>query len=111
MHLDIRSSGPGTCPLCAMALVPIPPPRLGEYRLEVTPSAGPKGVGLSGLRLAIRHPGSDQPVASFATVHERLLHLFVIGRDLEYFAHVHPDAAANGVFMLKQEAPAAAYMV
>jgi Heavy metal binding domain len=111
MHLDVRSARPGTCPLCAMALVPIPPPSLGEYRMDVTPSAGPKGGGLSGLRLAIRHPSSDKPVPGFATVHEKVLHLFVISRDLEYFAHVHPEAAGTSAFTLKHEAPPGEYMV
>ena len=35
---------------------------------------------------------------AFATVHDRLLHLFIIDRRLEYFAHVHPEPAGEGVF-------------
>ncbi len=31
MHVDVRSPTGGSCPICSMALVPIPPPRVGEY--------------------------------------------------------------------------------
>ena len=35
MHPGVRSPGRGKCPLCAMALVPIAPPRIGEYKVDV----------------------------------------------------------------------------
>ena len=111
MHPDIRSSVAGKCPLCRMDLVPIPPPRVGEYRMEiaVTPAAG--GRGASKLRLTIRDPATERPVSSFATIHERLLHLFVIDRKLEYFRHSHPDQVADGVFELRENIPAGQFMV
>ena len=31
MHPDVRAADAGKCPLCGMTLVPIPPPRVGEY--------------------------------------------------------------------------------
>jgi Heavy metal binding domain len=97
MHPDIRRPGKGTCPRCGMALVPIPSPPLGEYRLEVTMRPRANG-GASGFRFAVRHPDSGAAVTSFIDVHERPFHLFIVRRDLETFAHLHPERAADGSF-------------
>jgi len=111
MHPDIRSSVAGRCPLCRMDLVPIPSPRVGEYRMDVavTPAAG--GRGASKLRLTIRDPVADRPVSSFATIHERLLHLFIIDRQLDFFRHVHPEQVSDGVFELRENIPSGQFMV
>ena len=109
MHPDIRSASPGTCPVCRMTLVPIPPPRIGEYRLDVQQQRGPRG--LIGIRLVVREPDSNARVRSFATVHEKLFHLFIVSRDLEYFAHVHPEQWKDGSFSLRHELPPGDYML
>src|SRR4026208_1538292 len=64
MHPDIRSSVAGRCPLCRMDLVPIPSPRVGEYRMDVavTPAAG--GRGASKTRLTLPDPDAGPPVSS-----------------------------------------------
>jgi hypothetical protein len=111
MHPDIRSSVAGKCPLCRMELVPIPPPRVGEYRMDVAITAAAGGRGASKLRLTIRDPETDRPVASFATIHERLLHLFLIDRQLEYFRHVHPEQVSDGIFELRENIPPGQFMV
>jgi hypothetical protein len=111
MHPDVRAADAGKCPLCGMALVPIPSPRLGEYRMDVALTPGAHGVGASKLRLTLRDPETGRPVPAFATIHERLLHLFIIDRSLEYFRHVHPEPASPGVFELKQEMPAGEFVV
>ena len=105
MHPDIRSSVMGRCPLCAMQLVPIPPPQLGEYRMDVAATPGRGGRGASRLRLTLRDPVSNRPVAAFTTVHERLLHLFIIDRTLEYFRHVHPQQVGDGAFEWSEPLP------
>ncbi len=108
MHLDMRSPSAGKCPICGMDLVRIPPLRLGEYRLDVA-------VTSRELRLQVADP-EGKPVSEFVTVHERRFHLFVISRDLEYFAHVHPEQVerADGRFVLRRDQlprmPAGAYM-
>jgi heavy metal-binding protein len=111
MHPDIRSAVAGKCPLCRMELVPIPPPRVGEYRMDVAVTAAAGGRGASKLRLTIRDPVSGRPVSSFATIHERLLHLFIIDRQLEYFRHVHPQQISEGIFELREPIPAGQFMV
>jgi hypothetical protein len=110
MHPQVRSPAPQTCPICAMALVPIAPPRAGQYRLEVTQVPARQHGGLRALKFRVRDPDSRDDVRMFAETHERLLHLFIIGRDLRYFAHEHPQRTADG-FELPIDLPAGAYML
>jgi hypothetical protein len=110
MHPNVRAPGATKCPICAMDLVPIAPPRAGEYRLDVTPRPADGERGAAGLTLRIREPDTGRDVAMFAEAHERLLHLFIIGRDLQFFAHEHPERTARG-FELTTPLPPGAYMV
>jgi heavy metal-binding protein len=108
MHLDVRSTTPGKCPICAMDLVPIPPRRLGEYRTDVSAIGSRRATG---LRVQITDP-DGKPVTGLAIVHERPLHLFIIGRRLDFFAHVHPQASRSvkGRFEVAQELPPGEYV-
>ena len=110
MHPNVRAPGATKCPICAMDLVPIAPPRAGEYRLDVTPRPAAGRRGAAGLTLRIRDPDTGRDVAMFAEAHERLLHLFIIGRDLQFFAHEHPERTARG-FEVMTPLPPGAYMV
>jgi hypothetical protein len=111
MHPNERSPIPAACPICKMTMVPIPPVRIGEYRMDVEQMVSRLSRGISGLRIVIRDPATSEPVASLETVHERPLHLFVVSRSLEYFAHVHPEPVAGGAFEIRQSLPAGEYMV
>ncbi len=93
-----------------MALVPIPPPRVGEYKLDValTPRAG---GGASALTLAISDPDTGTRVSRFIDVHERQLHLFVISKDLTLFEHIHPERRDDGTFAIEHSLPAGEYML
>jgi hypothetical protein len=44
-------------------------------------------------------------VRDFAVVHEKLLHLFIVRRDLGWFDHVHPALVPDGRFVLEQRFP------
>ena len=110
MHPDVRSPGEGKCPICLMALVPIPPPRLGEYRMSVTMLPRPDG-GVAGFDLAVHQPEDETPVSSFIEVHERLFHLFIISRDLSMFAHVHPERRPDGTFRVTHDLPPGQYVL
>ncbi|HEX5070902.1 MAG TPA: heavy metal-binding domain-containing protein [Vicinamibacterales bacterium] len=109
MHPDVRSAAEGTCPICRMTLVPIPPPQAGEYRMDVQVLPPRRGPGASGLRLTLDTPSGERP--TLLTVHDKRLHLFVIGEDLNYFQHVHPVARSDGRFEWTNDLPAGAYMV
>lgn len=109
MHPDVRSADQGICPACGMSLVPIPPPKIGGYAIDVTQVR--EGQALAGLDLAVREPGTGTLVTTFVELHEKTLHLFVVGRDLRYFAHVHPEQRPDGTFRLSQPIPAGRYML
>jgi hypothetical protein len=111
MHPDVRSALTGRCPICGMELVAIPPPRIGEYRMDVTVLPLATEAGAAGLRITLRDPISNQPVSGLALTHERLVHLFIVDRALGYFAHVHPERSADGVFTLKHQLPPGAYVL
>ena len=110
MHPDVRSAVAGRCPLCAMDLVPIPPPRIGEYRLDIVLHRAPRR-GLAGMELTVREPDTNRKVTDFATLHEKTFHLFIVSRDLAYFAHVHPEPRPDGTFLLRHAIPPNEYMV
>ena len=109
MHPDVRSPVGAACPICGMALVAIPPPRVGEYRFDVALKARPGG-GASGATLRVRDPDSNEVVTAFSEVHERPFHLFVISRDLQRFAHVHPVAGRDGSFDLDDDIEPGVYL-
>jgi len=90
MDPDMRSDQPGTCPRCGMALVAgIPEPR--EFHLDLTMSPGaPQPNEPVELRFEIFDPWKNNPVTKFSLVHEKLLHAFIVSRDLQVFVHDHP---------------------
>lgn len=98
MDRDVRTKGPGKCPRCGMRLV-ANLPDAEEFRLDLGTQPKPLRAGrATELRLAIRHPKTGALVKDFEVVHERIFHLFVIGQDLDYFAHEHPTQRADGWF-------------
>jgi hypothetical protein len=109
MHPDVRSSYATRCSLCGMDLVPIPPPKVGEYKVDVVVDRTRDGA--RGLRFTVREPGTFTAVRDFAVVHEKRFHLFIVSTDLEYFAHVHPEQAADGSFVLQHPLPRGDYML
>ncbi len=110
MHPDVRTPVAGKCPVCAMDLAAIPPMRIGEYKLDVVLRRGPR-VGVSGLRLTVREPHTNNRVTDFAIVHEKTFHLFIVSRDLEYFRHLHPEQQADGSFAMKHPLPPGEFML
>src|SRR4028118_2120574 len=44
-------------------------------------------------------------VREFKMVHDKLMHLIVVSKDLSYFNHVHPEPKGNGLFIIEQTLP------
>lgn len=98
MDRDVRTKGPGKCPRCGMRLV-ANLPEAREFRLDLTTNPKPPRSGQSiELLLAVRDPRTGAAVQDFEIVHERIFHLFIIGQDLSFFAHEHPDRRPGGLF-------------
>jgi hypothetical protein len=106
MHPDVITTEPGKCPRCSMDLVAGNPLALPDFRLKVetTPKLLKPGQPTT-FRFSVHHPISGAPARDFAVMHEKLFHLFVISRDLEEFAHIHPEHHADGSFTIQHTLP------
>lgn len=105
MDSDVRSAQPGKCPRCGMPLSLNVPDRV-EYPIEITHS--PKrlnGGDTVTLTLRIINPATGKGVTQFDIVHEKLIHLFVVSQNLEFFAHIHPEPQKDGTFKQQVRLP------
>jgi hypothetical protein len=107
MDADVRAATPGRCPRCGMKLeAGLPEPREYPVQLQTRPSPLVPGRPAD-LVFGVLDPDRRQPVREFQIVHEKLFHLFVVSRDLQYFAHEHPELRADGRFHLSMQFPRA----
>src|SRR3954469_9286996 len=105
MDPDVRSDKPGVCPRCGMKLVlQLPDPV--EYTLEgqTTPHLVQPRQQVE-ITFQIRDPRTGQLTQKFDVVHEKLLHLFLVSENLEFFAHVHPEIQPDCSFKLTTRFP------
>ena len=105
MDPDVRAKGPGKCSKCGMALEP-GIPTLVEYpvKIQTRPAVVRPGRPVE-LRFEILDPKKGERVRQFQVVHEKLFHVFLVGQDLEYFAHLHPEQGRDGIFRLPAVLP------
>jgi hypothetical protein len=105
MDPDIRESKPGVCPRCGMTLVLHVPDRV-EYSLEVSQSPAALRPGDSAtLTFRALDPVSGRQATKFEIVHEKLIHLFLVNENLEFFAHIHPVIQPDGSFKVSVTLP------
>jgi hypothetical protein len=92
-----------------MRLVPIPPLTVVAYPVDFHVTRTVDGVR---LRLAVTNPSTRALVRSFVSVHDKPMHLFVIGGSgLRVFLHEHPEPQRDGSFQVDLALPeAGAYM-
>ncbi|QGQ99083.1 hypothetical protein EHS13_31500 [Paenibacillus psychroresistens] len=57
------------------------------------------------IKILIQNKRS-QPIVSFDRLHEKLLHLIVVSKDLAYFNHIHPEYKGAGLFEITTQFPA-----
>ncbi|MBM0275253.1 hypothetical protein JM949_07180 [Micromonospora sp. STR1s_6] len=68
----------------------------GGYTLQPLERSQPKGVRAD---YRFRIVGTDrQPATRFTVVHDKPLHLIVVGRDLGGYQHLHPTMAPDGTW-------------
>lgn len=106
MHPDVITTEPGKCPRCSMDLVPGSPLALPDFNLKVetTPRILKPGQPIK-FRFSVHHPITGEQSRDFAVIHDKRFHLFVISRDLEEFAHIHPEQHADGSFTIEHTLP------
>ncbi len=89
---------PGSCPVCKMALKKI---TTDKYSVDVVPMGGRIEAGKPVmLAFSIKDP-SGAPVTKLDTVHEKILHLLMVSRDLSWYAHEHPELRPDGSLTLQ----------
>jgi hypothetical protein len=82
-----------------------PKPAPPRYSLELMAQPKhPKAGEPVELTLVVRDRGAT--VSSFDVMHERLMHLVIVRKDLSQFAHEHPDLEPGGSFRLRYTFPA-----
>jgi len=110
MHLEIRTSKPGTCPRCGMALVPAAPavPADFELKMESTPRILKPGQKTR-LRFTVINPVTGEQARQFGVLHDKLFHLFLVSQDLTQFQHIHPTLEADGRFVIDTVLPRAGH--
>jgi hypothetical protein len=102
MHPDVRADKPGNCFKCGMTLVGTTTPlEVIEYGLkfETNPTAVKSGEETT-LRFHILHPKTGEQIKEFNVIHEKLFHLFIVSKDLEYYDHIHPTQDLDGSFWI-----------
>lgn len=108
MHPEIRTSAPGTCPKCAMTLVPVTPGIADDFnlRFECSPKA-PKPNEKIRLRFSIFNPKTREQVKDFLVTHDKFFHLFIVSQDMSEFQHIHPTLDRDGNFTIETVLPIA----
>jgi hypothetical protein len=76
--------------------------------VKATPQAVRPGRPVR-LAFTVRNPDTRATVRSFATVHEKQFHLFVVSHDLAYYDHVHPDMQPDGTWTIDVTVPRAGH--
>ena len=74
-----------------------------RFTLELTTTPKkPKAGEPVDLRFAIRDRDANHAIVpAFEMMHERLIHVIIVRRDLAHFAHEHPIAQPDGSFTLR----------
>jgi hypothetical protein len=76
-------------------------PTNSDWKLSLTPSANEEIP----ITIIIKDK-SNQPIKEFDTVHDKLMHLIIVSKDLSYFSHIHPEYKGNGEFTITNTFPA-----
>ncbi len=95
-------SAPGKCPVCSMNLKKI---TAAKYAVEVKATLPIRAGEPASLVIAIKDP-QGKPVTKLETVHEKILHLLVVSKDLSWFAHEHPELRPDGTLRVAFAFPA-----
>ncbi|MBV9866202.1 MAG: hypothetical protein JO316_12685 [Abitibacteriaceae bacterium] len=69
--------------------------------------AGQPSIWLLKVLKTKKNPDTKQeePVKEFTVVHEKIMHLVVVSKDLSWFNHIHPDYKDNGLFLIRMVLP------
>lgn len=81
-------------------------PHSTKLNFSSTPASLPVGKAAT-WTLQINDAQSGQPVKDFSVVHDKLMHLIVVKKDLSWFNHIHPQHKGGGAFTVTTALPTA----
>jgi len=99
---------PGKCPVCSMNLKK---QTSDKFTMEVKPVGGKIVVGKPATMIFTIKDPTGLPVTKVEEVHEKLLHLLMVSKDLAWYAHEHPVIQADGTFTFTYTFPEAGEFV
>jgi hypothetical protein len=88
---------PGKCPVCKMDLKKL---TTDKYSVDVKPMSGTITPGKPAMLMFTLKDPTGAPVTTLETVHEKILHLLMVSKDLSWYAHEHPAVQKDGTFSL-----------
>lgn len=88
---------PGKCPVCKMDLKKL---TTDKYSVDVKPMGGTITPGKPTMLMFTLKDPTGAPVTTLETVHEKIMHLLIVSKDLSWYAHEHPEVQKDGTFNL-----------
>lgn len=76
-----------------------------EYEWEITPSPALQAGKPITLNFDIAEKLSHEPLGELINVHEKMVHLIIVSKDLKYFTHIHPDIKGLGQMQVETQFP------
>ena len=112
MHPEVISeNGDDKCPKCGMNLVEMkdgsmknskPKLHSDKYLLKLTTlPQDPKAGDEVTLNFSLINNETKQQVKDLDVVHEKILHLIIVSKNLAYFDHLHPNMNPDGSLSIK----------
>lgn len=106
MHCEASKTydKPGNCPVCSMNLKM---QTSDKFMVDIKPIGGAITVGKPATMVFTIKDPTGLPVKKVEVVHEKLLHLLIVSKDLSWYAHEHPEVQPDGTFLLTYTFPEA----
>lgn len=99
---DKTYAKPGECPMCHMHLKKL---NGAAYTVDVKPAEALQAGKSTTIVFTIKDP-QGKTVKELETVHEKIMHLLMVSKDLSWYSHEHPQMQADGAFKLTFAFPA-----